>query len=140
MPETDISKLSTEQKYARIFGLPEEDISSASYDMINQTFSIVYGVNKPRYKQTRMAREVSKEFADFFRAPIFAGKSLDYILTAYLKARGMNPVVREGQRSAKVYYTSTDPKFGKMTMNQFIETEVDERGNYTLAVVNYWLY
>lgn len=28
---------------------------------------------------------------------------------------------------AKVYYTSTDPVFGKMTLNQFIETEVKER-------------
>lgn len=40
---------------------------------------------------------------------------------------------------AKVYYTSTDPVFGKMTLNQFIETEVKERGNYALADVQNWM-
>ncbi len=39
----------------------------------------------------------------------------------------------------EIYYTSTDPVFGKMTMKQFIETEVMERGNYTTADVQDWM-
>lgn len=39
----------------------------------------------------------------------------------------------------EIYYTSTDPVFGKMTIKQFIETEVDERGNYHLVAVYAWM-
>ncbi len=38
-----------------------------------------------------------------------------------------------------VYYTSTNPVYGKITFNQFIETEVEERGNYTEADVQRWI-
>ena len=44
----------------------------------------------------------------------------------------------EKPRSVKVYYTSHDPAY-KMTLNQFIETEVHERGNYTLKEVQGWM-
>jgi hypothetical protein len=38
-----------------------------------------------------------------------------------------------------VYYTSTSPVYGKMTLNQYIETDVEERGNFTLAYVQNWM-
>ncbi len=129
----------TAQKYARIFGMPDEDIAHADYDIFTNILTVTYGIDKPRYKQKTVSRRASKEFADFFKAPIFVGKSVDYILTAYLKAKGINPVIREGQRPVKLYYTSTDPVFGKMSLKQFIETEVKERGNYTLADVQNWM-
>lgn len=127
------------QKYARIFRLPEEDIAHTEYDIFTGMLTVTYGIDQPQYKQKKVTRKATKEFADFFTAPIFAGKSVDYILTAYLKAKGMDPVVREGQRPAKVYYTSSDPVFDKITMGQFIETEVEERGNYTHTEVKKWM-
>uniref|UniRef100_A0A6M3XIG7 Defence against restriction A C-terminal domain-containing protein n=1 Tax=viral metagenome TaxID=1070528 RepID=A0A6M3XIG7_9ZZZZ len=135
MPET-----STAQKYARAFGLPEEDIAYAEYDMLTETIRVTYGIDMPRYKQKTIGRRATREFADFFKAPIFAGKSVDYILDLYLKekGRGSEFVIRE-PLSAKSYYTSTEPVFGKMTMKQFIETEIKERGNYTHAEVQNWI-
>jgi hypothetical protein len=96
MPE-----ISIEQKYARIFGLPEEDIAHADYNIITSILTVTYGIDQPRYKQKKVVRKATKEFADYLQAPIFIGKGVDYILTAYLKAKGKNymvsePMLREG--------------------------------------------
>ena len=137
---TTMPELTTYQKYARAFGLPEEDISYVYYDIFTETIRVTYGIDKPKYKQKTIGRRATREFADFFKAPIFIGKSVDYILTAYLKekGRGSELMIRE-PLSAKAYYTSSDPVYGKMNLKQFIETEVKERGNYTLAYVQNWM-
>ena len=82
MPE-----ISIEQKYARIFGLPDDDIAHADYNIITSILTVTYGIDQPRYKQKKVVRKATEEFADYFQAPIFIGKGVDYILTAYLKAK-----------------------------------------------------
>lgn len=87
--------LNTYQKYARAFELPEEDIAHAHYDIFTGILTVTYGKDKPRYRQKTVTRRATKEFADFFMAPIYIGKGVDYILTAYLKAKGKNYMVSE---------------------------------------------
>lgn len=77
---------------ARVVGLSEQNIASADYNMLNETITVTYGVDKPKYKQKTITRRVPKEFADFFKAPIFTGKQPRQIVELYLKEVKANTI------------------------------------------------
>jgi hypothetical protein len=73
--------------YAKVVNLPTENIAFADYDMLTKTFTFVYGIGLPRYKQKAVRRKAPKDFADFFKAPIFVGLSAEDIVERYLRER-----------------------------------------------------